>query len=110
MNSIRLDEKNENVMSEEEFRYYDTLFRNNNGMVSPLENPFVQHLLFDPYMKEQRGNDFTTAAKNFISLLSNFYSNLEIKKKYNYLKIDDIRYLQYLLKTAVDLNLQKNDK
>ncbi len=96
------------IESESEFELYDKIFRDNNKLNTPLENPFIQHFLFDPYIKEERGNNPILVAKNFIELIKLFL--IKNKNNINALEKDKFIHIQNLLKTSIEIrNLMNSD-
>ena len=77
-----------------EFEVYDKIFRKNYSYISPYHNLFLQHLLFDPYIKEERGNLANIVAKTFIGLIKQFIPKLS--KNSDYEKIENLKYLLVL--------------
>ncbi len=90
-----------NVMNEKNFQIFDNIFRNENQIVSPLENPFIQHMLFDPYMEEERGNVPSLVADNFLKLTKFFIENYDNKGLFDSKEKTKIQNLEYLINNSL---------
>ncbi len=92
-----------------EYQAYHDIFYMHDA-ITPLDNPFIQHMLFDPYIKEEHGNYPKIVANAFNQLIDLF-----LKKKKNIIndtktKIEDVKHLQDLLSKSILLDISGDDK
>ncbi len=86
------------------FEYYTDLLMENNNSI--FDNPFVQHLFFDHYIKEGDGNSSIEVLKVFLYLLSTFTINEEFKQKIINLLVTSIEMSSKLVKDDFDIFIQ----
>ncbi len=90
-------------LSLEEYNKFDNIFRKKNTIISPFENPFLQHLFFDSYIKEERGNNPMICAETFYKII--FYFSSLINKSNTRIHNDTLTHINNQIAFSIKNNL-----
>ncbi len=95
------------ILSKKDFDIFDNIYRIKTSstrhlFISPLENPFIQHFLYDSYIKEGHGNTGNIVTENFIKLIEIFMNkNQGLDENEN----KKLVHLKNLFKKLISYNL-----